>query len=186
MEDPQIISLYWQREESAIRETENKYGPYLTRIAHNILFDREDSRESVNDTYLAAWETMPPHRPEALSAYLAMLTRRISIDRLRMRTRKKRIPSEYTVSLSELEDCVSGSGSPEEVLDSRLLAEAIGTYLRTVSKEARTVFVARYFFLDPVRQIAASHGITESKCKSLLHRTRLGLREHLKKEGFDL
>ena len=186
MEDEQIVNLYWQREESAIRETEIKYDRYLTKIAYNILADREDSRESVNDTYLAAWESMPPHRPSVLPTYLAKLTRRISIDRFRYRTRSKRLGSEYAVSLSELGDCVSGGNTTEEIVNVRLLADAIGIYLRLQSEEARTAFIARYYFLDPIREVAAACGISESKCKTLLHRTRLGLKAYLEKEGFCL
>ena len=186
MEDTEIVSLYWEREESAIAETEKKYDRYLTKIAYNILYDREDSRESVNDTYLAAWESMPPHRPSVLSTYLAKLTRRISIDRFRLKTRQKRIPSEYMISLSELDECVSGGNSTEEIINVKLLADAIGVYLRTQSEEVRTAFLGRYYFLDPIKEVAAYCGITESKCKTLLHRTRLGLKEYLQKEGFDL
>ena len=186
MEDEQIVSLYWAREESAIRETEKKYDRYLTKIAHNILNNPEDSRESVNDTYLAAWNSMPPHRPSVLSAYLAKLTRRISIDCFRYRTRDKRLGSEYALSLSELGDCVSGGNTTEEIVNLKLLADAIGIYLRTQSAEARTAFIARYYFLDPVKEVAAALGISESKCKTLLHRTRTGLRAYLEKEGFCL
>lgn len=186
MEDEQIVSLYWAREESAIRETEKKYDRYLTKIAHNILNNPEDSRESVNDTYLAAWNSMPPHRPSVLSAYLAKLTRRISIDCFRYRTREKRLGSEYAISLSELGDCVSGGNTTEEIVNVKLLADAIGIYLRTQSAEARTAFLARYYFLDSVRDVAAYLGISESKCKSLLYRTRIGLKAYLEKEGFCL
>lgn len=186
MEDEKIVSLYWERSEDAIRETEIKYDRYLFKIAQNILNDREDSRESVSDTYLAAWNSMPPHRPGVLSAYLAKLTRRISIDRFRYRTRQKREASEYTISLSELSECVSGDNSAEEIVNAKLLADAIGIYLRTQSDEARTAFLGRYYFLDSVREVAAYCGITESKCKTLLHRTRVGLKEYLRKEGFDL
>ena len=186
MDDSQIVSLYWDRDETAIRETETKYDRYLTKIAYNILSDLEDSRESVNDTYLAAWESMPPHRPTALSAYLAKLTRRISIDRFRYRTRDKRMASEYAVSLEELGDCVSGGNTTEEIVNVKLLADAIGVYLRLQSPEVRTAFLGRYYFLDPVREVARYCGISESKCKSLLHRTRLGLKDYLRKEGFDL
>nr|MBQ8244424.1 RNA polymerase sigma factor [Oscillospiraceae bacterium] len=184
MEDEQIVTLYWNREEAAIRETEAKYDRYLTKIAYNILADLEDSRESVNDTYLAAWESMPPHRPGILSTYLAKLTRRISIDLFRYRTRGKRVASEYAISLSELGDCVSGGNTTEEIVNVKLLADAIGIYLRTQSAEARTAFLARYYFLDPLKEVAASLGISESKCKSLLYRTRVGLKEYLQKEGF--
>ncbi len=184
MNDEQIVSLYWDRDERAIRETEDKYDRYLTKIACNILNDMEDSRESVNDTYLAAWESMPPHRPSVLSAYLAKLTRRISIDLFRYRTRDKRMASEYAVSLSELEECVSGGNTTEDAVNVKLLADAIGVYLRLQSKDVRTAFIGRYYFLDPVREVADYCGISESKCKTLLHRTRLGLKEYLKKEGY--
>ena len=186
MEDEAIVSLYWDRDERAIRETEAKYDRYLTKIAYNILNDREDSRESVNDTYLAAWDSMPPHRPGILSAYLAKLTRRISIDRFRYRTRDKRAGSEYNLSLSELGDCVSGGNTTEEIVNVKLLADSIGIFLRLQSQEARTTFLARYYFLDPVKDIAASCGMTESKVKSLLHRTRVALKKHLEEEGFCL
>lgn len=111
MEDEQIVTLYWDRDETAIQETQTKYDRYLTKIACNILADMEDSRESVNDTYLAAWNSIPPQRPSVLSAYLAKLTRRISIDRFRYRTRDKRRDSQYALSLSELDDCVSGGNT---------------------------------------------------------------------------
>ncbi len=184
MEDAQIVSLYWDRSEDAIRETEVKYDRYLNKIAYNILNDTEDSRESVNDTYLAAWDSMPPHRPSVLSAYLAKLTRRISIDLFRYRTRDKRMASEYAVSLTELEDCVSGGNTTEEAVNLKLLADAIGIFLRTQNEMTRTAFIGRYYYLDPLKEVAAYCGMSESKCKTVLHRTRLGLKEYLKKEGY--
>ena len=184
MEDERIVSLYWDRDESAIRETEKKYDRYLTKIAYNILNNLEDSRESVNDTYLAAWDSIPPHRPSVLSAYLAKLTRRISIDCFRYRTRDKRMASEYAVSLSELGDCVSGGNTTEELVNVKLLADTIGIFLRLQSEDARTAFIGRYYFLDSIREIASYSGMSESKIKSLLHRTRLNLKAYLEKEGF--
>lgn len=184
MEDAQIVSLYWERDEAAIRETETKYDRYLHKIAFNILNNNEDCRESVNDTYLAAWDSMPPHRPSVLSAYLAKLTRRISIDLFRYHTRDKRMASEYAVSLDELEECVSGGNTTEEAVNVKLLADAIGIYLRTQPEMTRAAFLGRYYYLDPLKEVAAYCGMTESKCKSLLHRTRLGLKEYLKKEGY--
>lgn len=186
MEDEKIVSLYWDRNEAAIRETEEKYDRYLTKIAYNILSSHEDSRESVNDTYLAAWNSMPPHKPSVLSTYLAKLTRRISIDIFRGRNRQKRQGSEYALSLSELGDCVSGGNTTEEIVNVRLLADAIGLYLRTLPEDARNLFIGRYYFLDSLREAAAYCGMTESKAKTVLYRTRLGLKEYLEKEGFDL
>ena len=119
-----------------------------------------------------------------LSAYLAKLTRRISIDCFRYRTREKRLASEYAVSLSELDDCISGGNTTEELVNVKLLADTIGIFLRLQSEEARTAFLGRYYFLDSVKEVAAYCGMTESKCKSLLHRTRLGLKAYLEQEGF--
>ena len=186
MEDEKIVDLYWQRSESAIRETEIKYDRYLTKIAYNILADAEDSRESVNDTYLAAWNSMPPHRPGVLSTYLGKLTRRISIDCFRRRTRQKRGGSEYEVSLSELGDCVSGGNTTEEIINVKLLADAIGIFLRLQSEDARNAFIGRYYYLDSVKEVAAYCGMTESKCKTLLYRTRAALKEYLREEGFEV
>ena len=186
MQDEQIVDLYWQREESAISETEVKYGRYLTKIAYNILADVEDSRESVNDTYLSAWNSMPPHRPTMLSTYLGKITRRISIDRFRGRNREKRRPSQYSVSLAELEECISQGNVTEEAVDVRLLAKAINDFLRTLSGEARQTFIGRYYFMDPLKEVAAYCGMSEAKAKSMLYRTRCSLREYLKKEGFEV
>lgn len=184
MDDSQIVSLYWDRDEAAIDCTEKKYGRYLAKIAYNILADREDCRESVNDTYLAAWNSMPPHRPNVLSTYLGKLTRRISIDLLRRKTSQKRFAGDYALSLQELDGCLSGGNTTEQAVDCQLLAQAMEAYLRTLGDEARNVFIGRYYYLDPVKQIASYCRISESKVKVLLHRTRQGLWEYLHKEGF--
>ncbi len=186
MEDEAIVRLYWQRDEGAIRETRDKYGNYLTKIAWNILANHEDSEESVNDTYLRAWDSMPPQKPGILSTYLGKITRQLSIDLYRKKHRQKRGGSDYALSLTELEDCVSGGDTTGEEVDLHLLAEALERYLRGLSPEARTVFLGRYYFMDPLREIAVCHGFTEGKVKSLLYRTRQGLREHLAKEGFSV
>lgn len=184
MEDEKIVSLYWSRDESAIRETEIKFDRYLTKIAYNILSDREDSRESVNDTYFAAWNSMPPHRPSVLSTYLGKITRRISIDRFRYRTREKRKNSEYEISLSELGDCVSGGNTTEETVNVKLLADAIGLWLRLQPEGNRNAFLCRYYYLDPVKEVAQNCGMTEAKCKTVLFRMRKSLKDYLVKEGF--
>ena len=184
MEDTQIVSLYWQRKEEAIDRTEEKYGRYLTTIAYNILADLEDSRESVNDTYLAAWNSIPPHKPDVLSTYLGKLTRRISIDLFRKKTSQKRSAGEYDLSLEELGECVSGADATREEVEAKLLAEAIASYLQTQSQETRNVFIGRYYYMDPVKEIARYCRISESKVKILLYRARQGLRDYLEKEGF--
>ena len=184
LEDRQIVSLYWERNETAIDQTAKKYGSYLTKIAYNILADKEDSQESVNDTYLAAWNSMPPHKPNVLSTYLGKLTRRISIDLFRKKHSQKRGCGEFALSLEELTDSISGGDTTQETADAHLLSQAIANYLRSIGTEARNVFIGRYYYLDPVKTIAGYCGITESKVKILLHRTRDGLWEYLQKEGF--
>ena len=186
MQDTEIVELYWNRDESAITETQNKYERYLTKIAYNVLADFEDSKESVNDTYFAAWNSIPPHRPNVLSVYLGKLTRRISIDNFRKRNREKRKASQYALSLEELGECVPVSDGPEQALDSQLLADAINKFLRSISEDARNAFIGRYYFLDPLKTVAGYCGMSEAKAKSLLFRTRCGLKEYLKKEGFDV
>ena len=186
MEDELIVDMYWNRDEDAIGKTQEKYDRYLTKIAYNILANAEDSRESVNDTYLAAWDSMPPHRPAVLSTYLGKLTRRISIDCFRGRTRAKRATSQYAMSLEELGECVSGGNTTEEIVSVKLLADAIGMFLRLQSDEARNLFIGRYYYLDSLKEAAAYCGMSESKAKSLLFRTRIALKEYLEKEGFSL
>ena len=186
MEDEAIICLYWQRDEGAIRETREKYGNYLGRIAWQILANKEDCEESVSDTYLRAWDSIPPQKPGLLSAYLGGITRRLSIDLYRKKTRLKRGGSEYALSLTELEDCVSGGDATGRAMDQKLLAEAIAAYLGGLAPETRTAFLERYYFMDPVADIAARRGCTLAKTKSMLYRARQGLRNYLEKEGFDL
>lgn len=186
MKDDMIVALYWQRNENAIRETEQKYEHYLSKIAYNILSDFEDSKESVNDTYLKAWNSMPPHKPSVLATYLGKITRQLSIDIFKRRNREKRRASEYALSLSELEECVSGGDTTEQSIDLQLLAEAINAYLCKLSPEARNTFVGRYYYIDSIREVAAYYNMSESKAKSMLHRTRIGLKAYLEQEGFVL
>lgn len=186
MTDEKIVSLYWDRDETAVAKTQEKYGHYLTKIAYNILQDMEDSAESVNDTYMHAWKSIPPHRPSVLSTYLAKITRRVSIDIFRKKHREKRIPSEMLSSLSELEECISDTDSTEHMLDAKTLASAISAYLKTLSKESRILFVCRYFYMDSLKDAAKYCGMTEAKAKSILYRVRCGLKEYLRQEGYQL
>lgn len=184
MTDEKILELYWNRNQAAVAETQSKYDRYLTKIAYNILTDMEDSMESVNDTYMQAWKSIPPHRPNVFSAYLAKITRHIAIDILRKRNREKRVPSEYMVSLSELENCIPDSHSVEKQIEAEELGKTISAYLKKISPEARKLFIGRYFFLDSLRDVASYCGMSEAKAKSMLHRTRCGLKEYLKQEGY--
>ncbi|MCI9465419.1 MAG: sigma-70 family RNA polymerase sigma factor [Lachnospiraceae bacterium] len=184
MQDDRIVELYWQRSEAAIRHTDQKYGHYLMKLSYNILADWEDSKESVNDTYLSAWKSMPPHRPNVLLTYLCKITRQISIDVFRKRNSVKRQASEYALSLSELEDCVSAGNTTEQEVDLRLLAKAIQDYLAKLPEETRDVFIGRYFFSDSICDIAGYYDMSKSKAKSMLYRTRIGLKKYLEQEGF--
>ena len=184
MIDEEIIDLYWQRDEQAISQTRQKYGRYLFTIAHNILHDPRDSEESVSDTYLRAWKSMPPHRPQALPPFLAKITRAAAIDRFRTRKRFKRQSSEYACSLSELEECIPDGTSVSQQVHAQLLAETIGRFLRDLPSLQRSVFVERYFYMDPIKDIARRHAMSESKTKSMLHRIRERLRVYLRQEGY--
>ncbi len=184
MEDHQIVELYWQRDQQAIEQTQHKYGSYLTKIAYHILYDLEDCGESVNDTYMAAWNAIPPHRPQSLCAFLSKLTRRIAIDLLRKKQSSKRGGGEYALSLEELSQCLPGGSDPEEAVNGRELACSIEAFLRQLPEKTRNVFIGRYFYMDSVKEVARYCGLTESNAKVLLHRTRLALGEYLKKEGY--
>lgn len=184
MKDDQIVALYWDRNEDAIRETARKYGAYLGKIAYNILSDVEDSEECVNDTYLRAWNSMPEHRPSVLSSYLGKIARQLSIDVFRKKRAQKRYASEYALSLSELGDSFSDDGGPEQEVDAALLDESINAFLRTLPENARNTFIGRYYFFDSLKDVARYCGLNEARAKSMLYRTRQGLKAHLEKEGF--
>lgn len=186
MEDAEIVELYWARNEDAITQTKAKYGAYLNRVAYNILSDLEDSQECVSDTLLAAWRSMPDNRPKNLRTYLGKITRQVSIDLYRRRNRMKRYASEYAISLEELGDSFSDGKTPEDELDAKLLTEAVNRFLRSLPEDARNTFIGRYYFFDSVKNVARYCGMSESKCKSLLYRTRQSLKAYLQKEGFDL
>ena len=186
MQDDKIVALYWERDEAALAATQEKYGRYLTKVAYNILTDLEDSRESVNDTYLAAWNSIPPHKPSVLSTYLGKITRRVSIDRLRKRHSDKRQTSEYALSLAELGEQFAGTDTPQQETELHLLADTIGAFLRTLPTDTRALFIGRYYFLDPLREVAQYCGMSEAKAKSQLFRTREKLKTYLQKEGFDV
>lgn len=184
MEDREIIARYWDRDESAIAETEKKYGRLLHELSYRILNDREDSRESVNDTYLAAWNSIPPHRPDILRAFLAKLTRQISVSRLRRKTAEKRGGGQYEAALEELAQCVSGGEEPEKRVELDELARCISAWLYEQEPQVRLLFLRRYFYCDSLAQAAQRCGLSVSAAKSALHRARLRLRAHLEQEGY--
>lgn len=186
MEDLKIIELFFDRKEYAIAETERKYGGYLSKIAYNILFDSEDSEECVNDTYMKAWNTIPPQKPEVLRTFLGKITRRLAIDVFRRKHAEKRVNSEYALSLSELDECIPDKLSAEAEFERKELSESINRFLASLSKENRDIFICRYFYSDSIKEIASSFQSNEAKIKSSLFRSRKILKEQLLKEGFDL
>lgn len=183
MEDQKIIDLYFDRAETAISETDAKYGNYCYSIAYNILTNNEDAEESVSDTYMAAWNAMPPRRPSVLATFLGKITRHLSIDRWRSRSRYKRGGGEIILALEELEDCASTGGSVEQEYERKQLARLINRFLDSLPETERRVFLCRYWYLDAIRDIADHCGFSESKVASMLHRTRKKLRAELEKEG---
>lgn len=183
MEDSNIVSLYWDRSEEAIAQTDTKYGAYLYGIAWHILEDRQDSEESVSDTYLAAWNGIPPKKPNVLSAFLGKITRRISIDRWRRNTAAKRGGGQMELVLEELSECVSDGESLEERFEQKELVRAVRRFVSALPERQRNIFVCRYFYLDSVGEIAERFGCSENTVSTVLHRTRKKLQKQLRGEG---
>lgn len=183
MDDNTIMDLYWNRSETAISESAVKYGSYCYSIAYNILTNNEDAEESVSDTWLAAWNAMPPRRPSVLSTFLGKITRHLSIDRWRERHAAKRGGGEIILALEELEGCVSGGEDPEQALRRKELRRCLNRFVEALSETERKVFLCRYWYLDSTAEVADHMGFSESKVKSMLMRTRGKLRAELEQEG---
>nr|WP_325216045.1 RNA polymerase sigma factor [uncultured Oscillibacter sp.] len=182
MEDGQILDLYWSRDQRAIRETDGKYGKLLHGIAWNLLRSREDSEECVNDTYLRAWEAIPPARPGAFRAWLGRITRNLSLDRWKSRGAEKR-GGGAELLLGELEDCLPAPGGTERAVEDRELAELLNVFLQSLTREGRAMFLRRYWYGESVAEVAEALGCGEGKVKSSLFRSRKALREFLEREG---
>ena len=183
MEDAQIVDLFFARDEQAINEISRKYGKYLYSIAHNILSNRRDSEEAVNDTYLGAWRSIPPHRPNRLSTYLGKITRRLSLEKWKCLHAQKRGGGEVSLALEELGECIPCADSPQATLEMKELTQTINAFLKTLPETEQQVFLCRYWYLVPIKTIAKQFGFSESKVKSMLSRTRKKLKTHLRKEG---
>ena len=182
MDDSKILELYFSRSEKAIQETDKKYGGYCYKIAYSILANREDSEESVNDTYLNAWNCIPPRKPAKLSAFLGKLTRNIAIDRWRNMSAQKRGNGEVDIALDELSECVSGKQSIEEEIIQKEVVACLNRFLATLSDDERIVFMCRYWYVNSINEIADKTGFSIGKIKSMLHRTRGKLSRQLEKE----
>jgi RNA polymerase sigma-70 factor (ECF subfamily) len=184
LSDEGIVRLYWERSESAITYTDQKYGGYCRHIARNILFNESDTEECVNDTYLDAWESMPPHRPTVLSTFLGKITRRIAIDRIRYANAEKRGGGELPLVLDELADCVADMSDVEAEIEEREGIRLIRDFLLALPSTERRVFLCRYWYMDTVSSISSAFGFSEGKTTSMLHRTRIKLRRFLESEGY--
>lgn len=182
MEDREIVALYWARAESAIQETVQKYASYCRSIARNILSSREDTEECLNDTWLGAWNSMPPKRPERLPPLLGRICRNAALDRWDYNTAAKR-DGRFDAVLDELAECVADPRAEAEP-ELHQLGESISRWLDTLSREQRVVFLRRYWYCDPITEIARRYGFTESRVKSLLARLRSKLRLQLLQEGY--
>ena len=186
MEDSQIVQLYWDRDESAIPATAEKYGKYCTAIAKNITGSLEDAEECVNDTWLSVWNSIPPHRPAVLAAYLGRITRNLSLNRYRRNTAEKRSSGEMSAVFDELAECVSGRYDPTEEIETQELMDTINRFLETLPEGKRKIFVSRYWYADSVADIAARFGRKEGAVSMTLRRMRAQLRQYLLERGHSL
>ena len=183
MNDTEIVDLYWQRNSQAITETDKKYGGYCQSIAYRICRSAEDAEECVNDTWLRAWNAMPDKRPQVLSPFLGRITRNCALSRVEARGRQKRGGGEMALALEELADCVAASGDVARQYEARELEQAVNRFVSALGEEERRCFLARYWYLLPVGEIAKRLGYSESKVKSMLFRTRKRLHRRLTEEG---
>jgi RNA polymerase sigma-70 factor (ECF subfamily) len=182
MEDQQIVDLYWQRNEKALSQTQKKYGKYCHSIAFAILYSSEDAEECVNDTLLRAWSAIPPARPGRLSTFLGKITRNLAIDRLDKNTAKKR-SGQIEIVLDELSECIPDADSTPDLTDKIAMGDAINSFLASLDKETRVMFMQRYWYASPIKSIARELEKSESYVKVTLMRTRNKFKEHLEKEG---
>ena len=182
MNDIMIIDLYYSRNEQAIKETDIKYGKLCFNLADNILRNHQDSEECVNDTFLGAWNSIPPQKPENLPVYLGKITRNLALNRYKRNSAVKRGSGQVEIALSELENCIPDQTGVDKTVEEKLLAAAINRFLHTQSKIKRNIFVRRYWYLYSIKEIADAYEMSESKVKSVLFRMRYELKEHLVKE----
>lgn len=183
LDDEQIIDLYWDRDETAIEGTDIKYGKFLFKIAYNILHDSCDCKECQNDTYLGIWNSIPPTRPDVFPAFITKITRHIAINRYKEKRAKKNIPSEFTVSMEDLYDTLQSTESVETDVEAEEVGRLISNYVRGLSKKNRYIFVGRFYMADSVDQIAQELNLTSSSIYKALDRIKIGLKNHLKKNG---
>lgn len=184
MEDEAIIALYFDRDEQAVQETDRKYGRYCFTLADAILHNDQDSEETVSDTYLEAWNAIPPKKPEVLKLFLAKITRNLAFTRWRSYTAQKRGGGEMELVLHELEDCIAAPGQVEDRLNGKELALTIRRFLDTLPQREQSIFLRRYFFVEESGVIAQRYGMKRDTVLRTLSRTREKLKAYLRKEGY--
>ena len=185
MEDRDIVALYFARSENAIAETARKFGAYCRTIAYNILATRRDAEECENDTWLAAWNSMPPNRPARLAPYLGRITRNLALDRYDQARAQKR-GGVFGGILAELDETLPAAGTVAGEVEAAETARQISDFLRAQPEQARRIFLRRYWYCDSTRDIARRYGIGESKVRVTLHRTREKLRAFLQQQGVEV
>lgn len=183
LDDINIIELYWRRDERAIYETDFKYRKYLFTIAYNILYSNEDCEESLNDTYVGVWKSIPPERPSNLKAFLTAIVRRVSVNKYNEKNRKKRVPSNMTVSLDEMEDFM-GDNSLIREMRAEELGRVISDYLRSLNKRQRYIFMSRYYVAEPIEKIAQDLSLSKSTVNKEIAAIKAGLKSALESEGY--
>ena len=184
MDDEKIITLYWARDEKAIEETDFKYKKYLFSIAYHVLHDKLDCEECLNDTYLGAWNAIPPSKPRVLKAFLTTIARRIAIKHYHKKQKKNVIPSEMTVSLSELEDFIMGEEDISADFNAERLGQVISEFIHSLSSRRQYIFLSRYYVADPIDTIASDLNLSRSTVNKELAAIRSILKEKLESEGY--
>lgn len=186
MDDSEIVRLFWDRNETALSVTEEKHGKRCRTVAENILKNREDADDCVNEAYLKLWELIPPHRPEALGAFLCKIVRCISINMLKAKTAGKRGGSTAALAFEELEECIPDKCSVEHTYEGKEMISAVNSFLRQIPIENRRIFVLRYWYCCELSEIANRFGKRKNTVSVILNRTRSRLRKYLEEEGFEL
>lgn len=186
LQDEEIVALYWERNEKAIQATDAKYKSFLLAIGNRILANDHDSEECLNDTYIGAWNAIPPARPTVLKAFLGTIMRRISINRYKANQRQKRVASEFALSMTELEDIIGAQEDFVERTDAVLLGKLISDYVRSLSRRRAYIFMGRYYFSRPIAELASALRCSESMVHKEIAAIKRDLRESLEKEGYTI
>ena len=186
MQDHEIIDLYFARNEQAIAQSANKYGGYCTSIAQNILRNMQDAEECVNDTWLRAWNSIPPVRPDHLQLYLGGITRHLSLDRYRLLRREKRGGGEMVLALDEMSEVIASDTNVQAQIEQDEFFDLLNRFLWSLPERDCNIFIRRYYYVDSIEAIASRYGLTQANVKKILSRTRAKLHDYLRKEGYSL